>query len=71
MKKKVSFVIHSLSIGGSQKSLINVLSRFDYDNYDVTLYVRDMPYDLAKSVPPQVRLILNKYIKDYDKSVIK
>lgn len=71
MKKKVIFVIHSLSIGGAQKSLINVLSRFDYDNYDVTLYVRDKPYDLAKSVPPQVRMVLNHYNKDYNKAVIK
>lgn len=71
MKKKVIFVIHSLSIGGSQKSLINVLSQFAYSNYDVTLYVRDMPYDLAKTVPPQVRLVLNKYDKDYDKYAIK
>ena len=70
MKKKVIFVIHSLSIGGSQKSLINVLSRFDYNNYDVTLYVRDMPYALVEAVPPQVRLVLNRCDKDYSKSVL-
>ena len=69
--KKVIFVIHSLSIGGSQRSLINVLSRFDYNIYDVTLYVRDMPYDLAEAVPPQVRLVINQYNKDYHKSLIK
>lgn len=71
MRKKVIFVIHSLSIGGAQKSLINVLSSFDYDHYDVTLYVRDTPFDLVKEVPSQVRLVLNKYNRDYNKSVIK
>lgn len=37
MKKKVLFVIPSLRSGGAEKSLISVLSLFDYEKYEVDL----------------------------------
>ena len=37
MKKKVLFVIDSLHSGGAEKSLVSLLSLFDYENYDVDL----------------------------------
>lgn len=37
MKKKVLFAIPSLKSGGAEKSLISVLSLFDYDKYEVDL----------------------------------
>ena len=37
MKKKILFVMPSLNSGGAEKSLISVLSLFDYERYDVDL----------------------------------
>ena len=37
MKKKILFVIPSLRSGGAEKSLISVLSLFDYEKYEVDL----------------------------------
>jgi len=37
MKKKILFVIPSLRSGGAEKSLISVLSLFDYNKYEVDL----------------------------------
>ncbi|MCQ2484196.1 MAG: glycosyltransferase [Clostridia bacterium] len=37
MKKKILFAIPSLRSGGAEKSLISVLSLFDYDKYEVDL----------------------------------
>ena len=33
MKKKILFVMPSLNSGGAEKSLISVLSLFDYERY--------------------------------------
>lgn len=37
MKKKVLFVINSLGCGGAEKSLVSLLSLFDYSNYEIDL----------------------------------
>ncbi len=37
MKKRVLFVIDSLHSGGAEKSLVSLLSLFDYENYEVDL----------------------------------
>lgn len=37
MKKKVLFVIDSLNSGGAEKSLVSLLSLFDYERFDVDL----------------------------------
>ena len=37
MKKKICFIIDSLSIGGAEKSLVTLLNLLDYDKYDVDL----------------------------------
>lgn len=38
MKKKILFVIPSLSSGGAEKSLVSLLKLFDYSHYDVDLF---------------------------------
>lgn len=38
MKKKILFVIPSLSSGGAEKSLVSLLKLFDYSRYDVDLF---------------------------------
>ena len=37
MKKRILFVIDSLHSGGAEKSLVSLLSLFDYENYEVDL----------------------------------
>lgn len=60
MKKKVLFVVHHLTIGGAQKSLITALHYFDYDNYDVTLYVRKNRTALLKYIDERANVIINE-----------
>ena len=38
-KKKVAFVMGTLYMGGAERALINMLKFFDYENYDVTLWI--------------------------------
>ena len=49
-KKKLLLVIHHLTIGGIQKSLVSALNAIDYDKYDVTLYVRKNRTDLLEFI---------------------
>lgn len=39
MKKKLAFFTKDLSVGGIQKSLINLLSNMDFDKYEIDLYL--------------------------------
>lgn len=66
MKKKIIFVISRMSIGGSQKSLINALCSLDYDQYDVTLYVRENKTELISELPANVKVIVNTNKRRYE-----
>ncbi|MBR6531164.1 MAG: glycosyltransferase [Clostridia bacterium] len=64
MKKKILFVIPSLRSGGAEKSLITLLSLFDYEKFDVDLlsFRRDgLFYD---KIPQEVNVI--KETEDYE-----
>lgn len=39
MKKEILFIIPSLGLGGGEKSLVNLLSRIDYSQYNVDLFL--------------------------------
>lgn len=58
-KKNVLFVAHHLTIGGVQKSLISALNFCDYQNNNVTLYLRKNRLDLRPYVNKNVKLIVN------------
>ena len=57
-KKTLLFVIHQLTVGGAQKSLLSALNAIDYDTYDVTLYVRKNRLALLPQVDGRVRKII-------------
>lgn len=57
MKKKILFVIPSLRSGGAEKSLITLLSLFDYEKYDVDLLVFRKDGLFINKVPQQVTVI--------------
>lgn len=59
MKKKLLIVAHHMTIGGVQKSLISALKALDYNNYDVTLYLRKNRTDLLAFVDERVNVIVN------------
>ena len=59
MKKKLLIVAHHMTIGGVQKSLISALKALDYNNYDVTLYLRKNRTDLLSFVDERVNVIVN------------
>jgi glycosyltransferase involved in cell wall biosynthesis len=57
MKKKILFVIPSLGVGGAEKSLVTLLSLFDYDKYDVSLLAFRHGGLLSTFLPKQVNII--------------
>ena len=60
-KKKLLIAVHSLSVGGVQKSLLSALNALDYDSFDVTLYVRQDRCALLPQIDPRVkRIVVNK-----------
>lgn len=80
MKKKILIVSSSLSTGGLEKTLINLCDNFDYEKYDVDLYLfndgRDMLNKLNKNVnllpdSPYYSLVYNKPFAYSVKTLIK
>lgn len=57
MKKKILFVIPSLKSGGAEKSLISVLTLFDYSRYDVDLFVFRYEGLFLEKIPNEVNVI--------------
>jgi glycosyltransferase involved in cell wall biosynthesis len=57
MKKRLLFIMPSLSSGGAEKSLVTLLALLNYDCYDVDLFLfRKMGLFIGR-VPPQVNVI--------------
>ncbi len=59
-KKSLLIVVPHLTIGGVQKTLISASKVFDYDKYDVTLYLRKNRTDLLDYVDKRIKVIVNK-----------
>ncbi len=56
MKKKILFIIPNLKSGGAEKSLVTLLQLFDYDKYDVSLFLFREEGLFLNCVPPQVEI---------------
>lgn len=64
--KNVLFVCDSLSIGGLEKSLINLLNNFDYDKYSVDLYLFNTRGKLIDRVNSNVNILTDSpYFSDF------
>ncbi|MGS2779038.1 glycosyltransferase [Robertmurraya sp. GLU-23] len=71
MKKKLLFVIPSLSAGGGEKSLINLLNQIDYSQYNVDLLLLNQTGTFIKLLPKEVRLIsLGNDYSIFTKSIV-
>lgn len=57
MKQKLLFVIPSLSVGGGEKSLVNLLRSLDYSRFDVDLFLFHHEGLFMDMVPKQVRIL--------------
>ncbi|MBD3842651.1 MAG: glycosyltransferase, partial [Campylobacterales bacterium] len=57
MKKKILFVMPSLSAGGAEKSLVNLLSQFDFDKFEVNLILFNNSGLFLRFVPEKVKLL--------------
>lgn len=57
MKKKIIIVSHNMELGGVEKSLLGLLQSFDYDNYDVDLFLFSHSGGLMKFIPKEVHIL--------------
>lgn len=57
MKKRILFVIPSLYSGGAEKSLVSLLSLFDYEKYEVDLLLFRREGLFLEKVPKEINLI--------------
>lgn len=69
-KKKVLFVVHHLTIGGVQKSLVSALDAIDYEQNDVTLYLRKDRTDILSLINKNVNIIINKDSTHYYRTAV-
>lgn len=57
MKKKILFVIDSLTIGGAEKSLVSLLNSIDSSKYEIDLLLFKKGGDLEKYVPTYIQIL--------------
>lgn len=66
MKRKILFVVHQLNYGGVQKSLIAALNAINYEENEVTLYVRKNRIQLLDEANKNIsKIIINKDTTHY------
>ena len=71
MKKKVLIVSSSLVIGGLEKCLINLCDNFDYEKYEVDLYLFNEGRDLIEKLNKNVNVLADSpyYADVYNRSL--
>lgn len=57
MKKKIFIFAHAMEIGGAERSLIEMLNCFDYENNDVDLFLLRHKGDWMNEIPNEVNLL--------------
>lgn len=57
MKKKVLILMPSMFIGGAERSLIGLLEAFDYEKYEVDLFLYRHEGEFLKYIPKEVNLL--------------
>lgn len=56
-KPKLLFVIDSLNIGGAERSLINLLSYINYNEYEIDLQLFSLEGEFFSSIPKKVNIL--------------
>lgn len=57
MKKKILFIMPSMFIGGAERSLIGLLDSFDYEKYDVSLFLFRHEGEFLEYIPKNVNIL--------------
>lgn len=57
MKKNILFCLYDMEIGGIERSLINMLEKFDYEKYRVDLLIYEHKGEFMKLIPKQVNIL--------------
>lgn len=57
MKKDILFIIPALDVGGGEKSLVNLLNEFDYNRYNVDLFLLNDKGLFMKLLPKEVNVL--------------
>jgi glycosyltransferase involved in cell wall biosynthesis len=71
MKKSILFIIPSLSAGGGEKSLVNLLSQINYDQFNVDLFLLNHEGIFMDYLPSQVKVLsLPENYKMFSKPLI-
>lgn len=62
-KKSILICSHAMEIGGAERSLLDLLYTFDYEKYDVDLFLYRHSGEWLKDIPEKVNLLpeLDKY----------
>lgn len=63
MRKKILISMYSMNIGGAERSLVGLLENFDYDKYEVDLFLYRHEGEFMDFIPKEVNLLptINKY----------
>ncbi|WP_191561443.1 glycosyltransferase [Metabacillus idriensis] len=63
MKKDIIICLYDMEIGGIERSLINMLENFDYEQFNVDLLIFEHKGDFMKLIPKQVKILpqIDKY----------
>lgn len=70
MKKNILFVIDSLSSGGAEKSLVSLLTLFDYSKYNVDLLMFSKKGLYLPLLPKEVNVLdVPNYLKNQEKGI--
>lgn len=57
MKKSILVAAHALEIGGAERALLGLLDSFDYEKYEIDLFLMRHQGELMEYLPKQVNLL--------------
>lgn len=60
MRKKILVIHESLRVGGAEKVLVDILRRFDYEKYDITLFLWNNDGSYLSQIPFEVKVVSHK-----------
>lgn len=72
--KKILIISHAMEIGGAERALLGLLNSFDYNTYQIDLFLCRHEGDLFNQIPKQVNILqMNqaKYLATPMKNLIK
>ncbi len=63
--KKILFVINTLGGAGAERALLELLTRFTPEKYEVSLYILLGQGELIHQVPAYVRILNQEYFRRF------